>query len=829
MKSLRLALLKLRREWRAGEHLILVLALTVAATALTAVSFFTSRVERAMVQRANEVLAADLRLESSRPLSETYLSTAAVRSLRTAQVQSFPSVVVLGEASSLSRIGAVSPGYPLRGRMKIADSVEGTARETTTLPQPGEAWLDPRLLVRLNARVGDRLQVGNRQLKITQVLTYRPDQGSQFVDLAPTALIRLEDLQSTGLVGVGSRVQYVQLFAGPRQSIAEFNAWLRAHRQFGERIEELGDASPQIESSIQRAARFLNLSALASVLLAGVAVAMAARRYAARHLDTVALMKSMGAAQALVLAICVLELGALGLIAGVSGTLFGFVAQAGLAYFARGFLNTEIPLPGWEPAILGIITPIVILCGFALPPLLQLKRVPPARVLRHNVEAPRLRYLTVYGIAAAAVIGLLLAMVRDVRLVTYVAGGTLATMLVLAVAGGLLVKVLGRLRRVVGVSWRYGVANIARRGRESIAQLVAFGMGLMVMLLLLVVREDLLRDWRMSLPADAPNQFLINIQPDQAAALTQFFAERGVAPPELVPMMRARLVSVNDTPIQQLRADGDRARGFLQREANLTWASTLQEGNKIVAGRWWQAGDDGGARVSVEAEMAATLGLKLGDTVTYRIDGEDVTATVTSLREVRWDSFRPNFFMVFSPGVLDRHVGTYITSVHLTPSQRPIMGEFYRTFPEVTAIDIDVLLAQIRSVMDNATLAIQYVFAFSLLAGVTVLLAAVQATRDERRYESAMLRTLGASRRVVLRSVVAEFVTLGLLAGLLGAFGASAIGYVLATEVFNLKFTLNPVVWGVGMLGGMLLVGVTGIAVTRSVVNHPPMASLRET
>lgn len=828
MKSARLALLKLRREWRAGEHWVLILALAVAATALTAVSFFTSRVERAMAQRANEVLAADLRIESSRPINESYLAEAARRSLRTAQVQSFPSVVVLAEASSLSRIGAVSQGYPLRGRVKIADTVTGIARETTQLPQLGEAWADPRLLVRLDADVGDTLQVGKRQLRVTKALTYRPDQGSQFVDLAPTLMMRMEDLPSTGLIGVGSRVQYVQLFAGPRQAITEFDTWLRTHRGAGERLEQLGDASPQIESSIERAGRFLNLTALASVLLAGVAVAMAARRYAARHLDTVALMKSMGASQSLVLNISMLELGALGLLAGMAGTIVGFIAQSGLAYFARGFLNTEIPAPGWEPAVLGIITPLIILGGFALPPLLQLKRVPPARVLRHNVMAPRLRYLTVYGIAAAAVLGLLFAMVRDARLVFYVAAGTLATMLVLAGAGWVLVLSLGRLRYAVGVAWRYGIANIARRGRESVAQLVAFGMGLMVLLLLLVVRQDLLRDWRMSLPMDAPNQFLINIQPDQTDKLRRFFAERGVQPPELVPMLRARLVKINDQSVQRLRPLDDRGRGFIQREANLTWASTLQDGNTITAGRWWSEGDGGGARVSVEADMAQTLGLGLGDRITYQVDGQDITATVSSLREVRWDSFRPNFFMVFSPGVLDSHVGTYIASVYLPPSQRHIMGEFYRAFPEVTAVDIDALIAQIRGVMDNATRAIEYVFAFSLLAGVTVLLAAVQATRDERRYESAMLRTLGASRRVVLQSVVAEFVVLGLLAGLLGAFGASAVGYVLATQVLNLKFNLDFAVWGIGMVSGVLLVGVTGIAVTRGVVNHPPMASLRE-
>ncbi|MGC3981304.1 MAG: FtsX-like permease family protein [Steroidobacteraceae bacterium] len=829
--SLGLAARKLRREWRAGEHVVLVLALLVAVGALTAVSFFTSRVDRSMAQRANEVLAADIRLQSSQPLNAEYLQHAQSLGLKTSEAQAFNSVIVLGDATSISSARAVTQGYPLRGKLKITDTLNGPAYETSDLPAAGEVWADPRLLSRLGAEVGMELQVGKRQLKVSKVLDYRPDQGSQFVELAPTLLMRVEDVESTGLIDVGSRVQYRQLFAGDLRQLNQFKYWLNMRLQPGERMEQLDDASPQLQSSIERAGRFLNLTGLTSVLLAGVAVAMAARRYVARHLDTVALMKSMGASQRMVLNISLLELGMLGVIAGVLGTALGYLAQWGLGYVARDLIDGVLPAPSWSPVILGMVTPVVVLAGFALPPLLQLKRVPPARVLRHNVMPPPLRYISVYGIAAASVYALLLGLVRDARLVNYVAAGTLATIAVLSLGGWLLVRSLGSLRRAVGVSWRYGVANIARRGSESVVQLVAFGMGLMVLLLLLVVRNDLLSDWRLSLPENAPNQFLINIAPDKTQELTKFFVDRGVTAPVLVPMLRARLQSINDTPANRLRpteGEGGRGRGFLEREANLTWSRDMQEGNKLVAGEWWRDNDGGGPRVSVEVGIANSLGIKLGDRVTYDVGGETVTATVSSFREVRWDSFRPNFFMVFSPGVLDSVTGTYITSVHLDAAQKRIMGEFYRTFPEVTAIDIDALLTQIRSVMDNAAVAIQYVFGFSLLAGISVLLAAIQSTRDERRYESAMLRTLGASRRVVLQGVAAEFIVLGLLAGLLGACAASAVGYYLATEVFNLKYNFDLGVWLIGMIGGLLLVGVTGIAVTRSVVNHPPAATLRE-
>lgn len=829
MKALRLALLKLRREWKAGEHLVLMLALLIAVAALTAVSFFTSRVDRAMAQRANEILAADLRMQSSQPLSPDYLRHAESIGLRTAEIQTFPSVIVLGETSSLSTVRAASAAYPLRGKLKIADSLSGEAYPTEQLPEPGEIWADARLLARLDAKVGDALQVGKSSLKVGKVLDYRPDQGSQFVELAPTVLIRIEDLDATGLVGPGSRVQYGQLFAGEPAGIQVMESWLRTHRQPSERISDLGDSSPQVQSSIERAGKFLNLAALTSVLLAGVAVAMAARRYVARHLDVVALMKSMGASQSLVLGITLLELGMLGVIAGILGTAIGYLAHSGLAYFSRDLLNSVLPSPKLTPAVLGVLAPLIVLGGFALPPLLQLKRVPPARVLRHHVAPPPLRYVSIYGLAILAVFALLIGLIRDIRLVTYVALGTMATVLVLSLAGWLLVSSLKGLRHAVGVSWRFGVANIARRGRDSVVQLVAFGLGLMVLLLLLVVHNDLLEDWRVSLPDDAPNQFLINISPEQTEELRTFFTERDVKAPTLAPMLRARLVGINDAASTDVRPKDDRGRGFLERDANLTWAQELPDGNKIVAGAWWSEGDDGSPRVSVEARMAASLGIGLGDTLTYEIGGERVTAKVTSLREVRWDTFRPNFFVVFSPGVLDKVSGTYITAVHLSRSQRGIMGEFYRRFPEVTAVDIDALLSQVRGVMDNATVAIQYVFGFSLLAGIAVLLAAIQATRDERRYESALLRTLGASRRIVLQGVAAEFIVLGLLAGALGAGAASVVGYFLATEVFNLKYNLDLNVWWVGLLSGVVMVGGTGIAVTRSVVTHPPSATLRET
>ncbi|MFC4310144.1 ABC transporter permease [Steroidobacter flavus] len=827
MKALRLAILALARDGKSGELRVLMLALLVAVSALTAVGFFTSRVSLAVDQQAGEVLAADLRLQSRSALEPEYFQMAKDAGLQTAELSNFPSVVFKGDDSALTAIRAVSPEYPLRGRVKVAEVPFGPAQEVTTTPGPGEAWLEPRLFAQLGANVGDKIRVGSSELTATKVLDYRPDQGSQFVDLAPTLLMRLEDVEATGLAQEGSRISHFALFAGQPSAIAAFKERLTQIKKPGQRIVDLADASPQIRSAIDRASRFLNLAALVTILLAAIAVAISARRYVSRHLDTVALMKSMGAPQRLVLSISVLELLMIGLIAGVIGAVIGYAAQEGIAYLLKDLVRNELPRPSLSAGGLGIVTSVLILIGFALPPLLQLRFVPPARVLRRNLEPPPLRYATVYGTALAALVALLAWLVRDAQLLLYVFGGTFVTFAVLMLAGWLLVRGLSGLRGSVGVSWRYGMANIARRGRDSVIQIVAFGLGLMVLLLLAVVRNDLMQEWRASLPENAPNHFMINIRPDQTAQVRDFFAEHGMTPPQLVPMIRARLIKIDGKSATDLKIQNDRGKDFLEREANLTWAETMQDDNKLLSGEWWRPNDRGGPRVSVEKELGDALGLKLGDELTYDVAGETITARVSSFREVQWDSFRPNFFMVFSPGTLNDSTGTYITSVHIPREQRPVLMDFVRQFPEVTAIDLEAILTQVRGVMDKASLAVQYVFGFTLLAGITVLLAAIQATRDERRYESAMLRTLGASRRVVLQGVAAEFTTLGILSGTLAAIGATAAGYFLATRIFNLDYTFDITVWAVGLVAGAVLVGLSGTLATRSVVNHPPVATLR--
>jgi putative ABC transport system permease protein len=827
MPALVLALKALAREWRSGELAVLITALVVAVAALTAVGFFTDRVSQAVELQASEVLAADLLLRSAGEIDPDYAAEAARRGLRTAATLGLTSVVGAGERTALAHVKAVGDGYPLRGRLLVADRPFGTARPVDSVPPPGEAWPVPRLMALLGADIGDTLRVGASGLAITRVLEYRPDQSLRFSDLTPTLLINLADVSATGLVQPGSRVTHARLFAGAPRDLSSFRDHLEGRLSEGERLVDAAESGTQLASAIDRAGRFLNLAALVAVLLAAVAVGMAARRYALRHLDAVALMKCLGAQQAFILRVSLVELLLLALAAGLAGSALGFLAQFGLAWLLSGMLDRALPPPGAAPFLVGLATAALLLAGFALPTFLELRRVSPARILNRALAPMRLRNAWVAAAAAAAVALMLAWVVRDAALFGYVIGGTLVTLAALAAGGWLLVRALGGLRGRVGVSWRYGLANIARRGRDSIVQIVGFGLGIMVLLLLGFVRTDLLDAWQATLPERAPNQFLINIQPGEVDTVRAILAAHGLGEPDLAPLVRARLTHIDGIAVENLefpRADG---RGFAEREANLSWRDELQPDNELLSGSWWSNGDI--AEVSAEEGFAADLGLEIGDTVTYDVAGESVSARVASLRSVQWDSFRPNFFMVFSPEALRGYPSTWVGSVHVPRGSRDVAVELAERLPSVSVIDMEALLGQVRAIMDNASLAVQYVFVFTLLAGLTVLLAAVQSTRDERRYESALLRTLGASRRLILAGVGAEFFALGLLAGLLAAIGASAIGYLLATRVFELQYTLDPLVWSAGVLAGTLVVGLSGLLATRAAVVAPPVSTLRRT
>ncbi len=827
--ALRFALRSLRRDWRAGELRVLALALVVAVGSVSSVGFFTDRVRQAMEQQAGELLAADLVIVSSNPIGERLAREAEHRGLSTARTLGFPSMVMAGEGLQLTEIKAVSTAYPLRGLLRIAPAPFTPDKGVDYGPKPGTVWLDPRLMSILAVSRGDTVSVGRARLRVSQVLSYEPDRGGDLFSLAPRLMMNLDDIPATELIQRGSRVKYRLLVAGEPETIDAYRRWVDSHLQPAERVLGIRDARPELRVALDRAERFLGLAALVSVVLAGVAVAVATKRYADRHLDPVAIMRCLGAVQAFVNRVFFVQMLVLGLLSSLLGCILGYAAQEGLAVLLADLMPTALPMPSALPVLTGLATGLVTLLGFGLPPLIRLRDVPPSRVLRRDLTPLPTRGWLVYGSAMLALGLLVFWQVADQRLAGYALAGSAAAVLILAVGAHLLVRGLGPLRKRVGTAWRFGFASVARHGRASVVQVVAFGLGIMVLLLLTLVRGDLLETWQNRLPPDAPNYFLINVQPDEVDAVTEYFAERGVTGSGLYPMVRGRLTAINDRTVSADNYEEPRAQRLVEREFNLSWANKLQQDNQILAGSWWNAETHGRSVLSVEQGLAETLGIRLGDALSFLVAGRTVQAQVTSLRSVEWDSFRPNFFVLAPPGVLDPYPATYITSFHLAAENHQFLSEMVRRFPSVTVLDVDALMTKVRSIMDQATLAVEYVFVFTFLAGLTVLLAAVQSTLDERRREGAIVRTLGGSRAQLVKGLVAEFVTLGALAGIMAAFAAVAIGLVLAEQVFQLEYRPDPWVWVAGVAGGILGVGLAGTLGTLRVIYHPPVETLRET
>jgi putative ABC transport system permease protein len=827
MNSVRFALNGLWREARGGELLVLGAALIIAVASITAIGFLTDRIGQAVERQAVEVLAADIRLRSGRPMDQARLDAADSAGLRTAQTINMATVVFSGDQRALANLKAVSEGYPLRGELRIADRLFGDTRVTGDVPARGEVWADAGLLARLGADTGADLDIGTGTFRISRVLIYRPDQSPGFTALAPALLMHIDDLAATGLIQPGSRVNYAQLFAGSADAVAAFRADLDGALPDGVRLEDRGDAGRELTAAIDRASRFLALASLVSLILAAVAVAMAARRYAERRLDTAALMKSFGAEQRFILRVGIIQLLVIGLVASLVGSAVGYLAERGLSALLSGLLRGDLPNPGPQPVALGFATALILLAGFALPSLLRLRETPPLRVLRHDLAPPPPGIWISYGFALLSLGALVFWAVRDVMLLVVILGGTLAMMAALYAGGRLLVWVLSRLRGRVGVAWRYGLANVARRGGDSAVQVVAFGLGLMVLLLLTLVRNDLLSGWRATIDDNAPNQFLINIQPGERDSVREIFESAGLGTPAFVPLVRGRVSAVNGVGADDWQPAEREGRRRVGRETNLTYASELDPSNRIAAGKFWAPDYTGPPQVSVDADIARDMGIGPGDTLTFDIAGEELAATVTSTREIDWDSFRPNFFMVLSANGMEVFPQTFITSMYVPDGNTATLLRLVRAHPSISVIDIEAAIAQVRSVIDKASLAVQYVFLFTLAAGLVVLFAAIQSTLDERRYESALLRTFGASRRTVLGGILSEFSALGLLAGFFAATGATVIGMVAARELFDLDYTPDPLLWFAGIVAGVVIVGFSGTLAARSAAETAPIQTLR--
>ncbi len=831
---------------------MLLLALVLAVGSLATVGLFADRVRQALAQQATSLLGADLRITSTRVLPPYYREIAEARGLRVVQSRTFPSMVAYREQVLLAEIQAVEAGYPLRGKIEIDDGNGGRVRSTHSPPlQPapsmgegvverGTVWADDRLMRRLDVRVGDQLAIGMQRFRVAARIVKDVDQSIGFASFAPRVLMNEADLAATGLLQEGSRISYRLMIAGNAAQVSALRAALQQKLSGHERMEDVRDARPEIRTALERAEHFLGLAALTAAILAGVAMALTARRYVARHLDGCAVMRCMGAQQGQVLRLFLYQFLLMGWLAVLVGSLLGYVTQAILIESIAAMREASLPQPGLLPLLRAGASGFALLIGFAFLPLLQLRRVSPLRVLRREMGSPAASSWLIYGVATGVLAMLFLWQAGSLKLGLTVLGGLLAGLLVTGGLAWLLLHGLaGFMMKCVifimpvGAHWRQALNNLARHGRSVAVQVVALSLGGMALLLLTLVRGDLLQSWQGKLPADTPNRFVVNIQPDQQQAVPDFFTEHELPQPRLLPMVKGRLVAINGRVISGASYPEPRAQGLVEREFNLSYADRMPEWNTLVQGRWWSPSYDkgmdgeGSGQLSVEEGIAKTLGIRLGDELTYDVAGSRFSARVTSLRKVQWDSMRVNFFVIGTPRLLQDYPASYLSSFYLPQDKVRASDELVREFPNLLVIDTGAAIAQVRNMIEQVSQTVSVVFLFTLLSGVVVLYAALLATQDERVHEAAILRTLGADSAYLRRLHLSEFAVLGLLSGLFAAASAALLGWVLARYVLEIPYRLNSLVWLVGVLGGVALVMLAGWLNTRRLSDMSPMRILR--
>ncbi|SQF98123.1 permease [Paucimonas lemoignei] len=828
LRLLNLATRQLLRDARAGELRVLFFALLVAVAASTAIGYFGARLNGAMLLRATEFLGADLVVEGSSPAKPEQVQAGEALKLDHAQIVVFSTVIATDAGIQLSSIKAVDAVYPLRGELKSAADLY-QPEEVSRGPKPGEAWAESRLFPAVDLKIGDDIDVGSKTLKLTRVLTYEPDRAGNFYSLTPRVMINMADLQATGVVQPGSRVSYRDMWSGPPEALAAYRKAIEPGLEPHQEIKDARDGSQQIGGALGKAERYLNMASLVAVLLAGVAVALSAARFAVRRFDASALMRCLGLSRNEALVLFSLQLAMLGLLASLSGALLGWLAQLALFGLLHDLLPATVPPGGVLPALAGIGTGLVALAGFALPPLAALGRVPPLRVLRRDMLPIPASSWLVYGAALLALGLIMWRLSLDLVLTFALLGGGVIAAVVL---GGLLLLTLKSLRRLLAsasLPWRLGLGQLLRYPLAAAGQSLAFGLILLSMGLIALLRGELLDTWQNQLPKDAPNYFVLNVLPDQKDAFAQQISKLSPHAAPLYPVVPGRLMNINGEPVNNFVTKDSRGENATRRDLNLTWAADLPEGNTLTAGNWWAANGETSAvpGVSVETKLAESLQIKLGDKLSFTVGGLSRDAVVTSLRDVNWDTFQPNFFIIFQPGTLQDLPTTYMTSFYLPAGNDKQIVELSRTFPAISILGVEALLAQVRSILDQVTLAVQFVLLFVLAAGVAVLFSGLQSTLDERIRQGALVRALGAERALLIKARRIEFGLLGAVSGLLAALGCELVTFALYRYAFDLQWAPHPWLLLLPVIGA-LLVGGAGVFGTRRALNVSPLTVLRD-
>lgn len=826
----RLAWRQALRDLAAGEVRLLIAALALAVASVTTISFLTDRAERALALEANRLLGGDAVLRADAPLAPELRALADRPGLKAVDTVEFPSMLRVADRFRLGELRAVGREFPLRGSFVISD--DAGRRELAEGPPAGVVWMTRAGANTLGAKLGDPITLGESTLRLAALIEQEPDGALDYFNVAPKVVMNLDDLPATGLVQPGSRIAYRLVVAGTPDAVETFSAEARDALGRGQRLETASEGRPEVRRALDRAGRFLGLATLVSVILAAIAVAMAARRHSARHLDACAVMRCLGASQRTIVIVQVGALMLLGLLGSTLGVAMAWALSFAIGEWLGSALGIAVPSASLAPVLSGYAVGFVVLLAFAVPPVLALRGVPALRVLRRDLDVRSPSALALTALALGGFGALLWWQAKSPELAGAMLGGLVITFAILAALGYALVRGVDLLRPRLRGPWRYGLANISRRAATTVAQVSALGLGLMALLLLVFVRTDLLERWREALPADAPNRFIINVQPAQVEPLRAFLESEGIVDPEIFLMIRGRWIEKNGAPMnaQALPEGNGRARRLAEREFNLSTADTLDDSNTILEGRFWDASmaADAPTEFSVEQGLAASLGWVLGDRVVFDIAGTRLEGEVTSIREVKWESVRPNFFVLVSPGALEGLQGSAITAIHLPPGRDGFTRALLDRFANLSVIDVDAILKQVRSTVDQVSTVVEAVFLVALLAGALVLLAAVGASQDERLREGAVMRVLGGSRRQLRLAQAGEFAALGLISGLVAAIASTVLAGVIALQVLDLPWTPDPRLAATGALVGVIVALLAGLWATRRILDAPPSVTLRE-
>jgi putative ABC transport system permease protein len=824
------------RDLRSGDLRLLVVAVTLAVAALTAVGFFADRLKGGLQRDARQLLGGDAVVSSDNPTPEAFIAKARELGLSVVSTLGFPTMArasdAQGGAAKLVALKVVEPGYPLRGSLRVASAPDAPDATTRAIPTPGRAWVDAALLESLGLKMGDALLLGDTRLTIDTIIAVEPDRGAGFMNFAPRVMIHTQDVAATKLIQPASRLTYRMAVAGEDKPVQAFVAWADIQVKHGAtsglrgvRVESLQGGRPEMSQTLDRAEKFLSLVALLAALLSAVAVALSARAFAASHLDDCAMLRVLGLRQRTIAASYAFEFALVGTFASALGVLLGYCVHYVFVLLLAGLVDAALPGASVWPVLLGLGMGLTLLFAFGLPPVLQLAQVPPLRVIRRDVGNLRPASTGVLAVGVLGFAALLLAASSDLKLGLIAVGGFGGAVIVFAALAWLAVKVLRwSVSESTAPRWLVlATRQMSARPAYTVVQVSALAVGLLALVLLVLLRTDLISSWRKATPPDAPNRFVINVMPEQSDAFQQMLKGAGVARFDWYPMIRGRLVAVNGRTVTPDDFLEDRAKRLVDREFNVSFNAQIPQKNEITAGKW--TAEEAGA-ISVEEGIATTLNLKLGDTLRFDIGGMQSESKVTSLRKVDWGSMRANFFVMYPVSRLDNVPTTYMGAFK-APATKGFDNALVRQFPNVTNVDMTTTIAQVQRVLDQVIRAVEFLFGFTLAAGLVVLFAAVTATREERAREYAIMRAVGARGSLLRQVQRAELAGVGLLAGFLASVVAAAVGWALARYVFEFEWTVSLWVPLLGALAGAVLALAAGWWGLREVLNRPVVETLR--